>query len=275
MGKSGKTKVKVLTKKPSKSAPKKKVTKSVKKMKVSKKSPVKKAPAKKVFDKKNTVKKTVKTVSKKAPAKIAKTVSPAPIKKVIAVKKGGNKTVVQKPNLDPLGMNNKVVPKQEATHLPPAFITEQKQKLMDLHDHLLDQMQATAQDNLRTRPEGSEGSAFGMHQADAGSDAYDKDFALSLLSQEQDALYEIEEALKRIENGGFGICEMSNKPIPKNRLEAIPFARFTVECQSQLEKENKGRRRWDTTPQFMDSEDSIADEDEETVDEEGNRKEKE
>ena len=52
-----------------------------------------------------------------------------------------------------------------------------------------------------------------MHQADAGSDAYDRDFALSLLSQEQDALYEIDEALKRIELGTYGICEMSGKPI--------------------------------------------------------------
>jgi RNA polymerase-binding transcription factor DksA len=59
----------------------------------------------------------------------------------------------------------------------------------------------------------SEASAFGMHQADAGSDAYDRDFALSLLSQEQDALYEIEEALKRVEAGTYGICEMSGKPI--------------------------------------------------------------
>src|SRR6266436_5872450 len=78
-----------------------------------------------------------------------------------------------------------------------------------------------------------EASAFGMHQADAGSDAYDRDFALSLLSQEQDALYEIDQALKRIELGTYGKCEMSGKPIPHARLEAIPFARFTVECQSQ------------------------------------------
>lgn len=262
MGKTGKTKKKVLAKKSAKIAPKTvKKVKAIKK--IVKKSPVKKAPVKKVIIKKNTVKKPVKVDSKAAS------------KAVVVAKKPLKSGSIPKPNLDPLGMNSKVVPKQVATHLPAAFITEQKQKLMDLHDHLLDQMQSTAQDNLRTRPEGSEGSAFGMHQADAGSDAYDKDFALSLLSQEQDALYEIEEALKRIENGGFGICEMSNKPIPKNRLEAIPFARFTVECQSQLEKENKGRRRWETTPQFMDSEDSIADEDEETVDEEGNRKEKE
>ena len=81
-----------------------------------------------------------------------------------------------------------------------------------------------------------------MHQADAGSDAYDRDFALSLFSQEQDALYEIDEALKRIELGTYGKCEMSGKPIWHARLEAIPFARFTVECQSQLEKQNKASR---------------------------------
>ena len=90
--------------------------------------------------------------------------------------------------------------------------------------------------------EGSEASAFGMHQADAGSDAYDRDFALSLLSQEQDALYEIDQALKRVELGTYGKCEMSGKPISRARLEAIPFARFTVECQSQLEKQNKASR---------------------------------
>ena len=73
-------------------------------------------------------------------------------------------------------------------------------------------------------------------------DAYDRDFALSLLSQEQDALYEIDQALKRIELGTYGVCEMSGKPIPHARLEAIPFARFTVECQSQLEKQNKASR---------------------------------
>jgi DnaK suppressor protein len=78
-----------------------------------------------------------------------------------------------------------------------------------------------------------------MHQADAGSDAYDRDFALNLLSQEQDALYEIEEALKRVDAGTYGICEMSGKPIPQARLEAIPFARFTVECQTQIEKRQK------------------------------------
>jgi RNA polymerase-binding transcription factor DksA len=122
------------------------------------------------------------------------------------------------------------------------FTRAQKDKLLQLRDAMVDSMAGVAQDTLRSRAEGSEASAFGMHQADAGSDAYDRDFALSLLSQEQDALYEIDQALKRIELGTYGVCEMSGKPIPRARLEAIPFARFTVECQSQLEKQNKASR---------------------------------
>src|SRR5256886_14854285 len=122
------------------------------------------------------------------------------------------------------------------------FTRKQKEKLLQLRDAMVDSMAGVAQDTLRSRAEGSEPSAFGMHQADAGSDAYDRHFALSLLSQEQDALYEIDQALKRIELGTYGVCEMSGKPIPHARLEAIPFARFTVECQSQLEKQSKQSR---------------------------------
>jgi DnaK suppressor protein len=134
-----------------------------------------------------------------------------------------------------LGKNNR------ERRLDP-FTRRQKDKLLQLRDAMVDSMAGVAQDTLRSRAEGSEASAFGMHQADAGSDAYDRDFALSLLSQEQDALYEIDQALKRIELGTYGICEMSGKSIPRARLEAIPFARFTVECQSQLEKQSKASR---------------------------------
>ena len=122
------------------------------------------------------------------------------------------------------------------------FLRKQKKRLLALRDAMLDSMNGVAQDNLRARAEGNEASAFGMHQADAGSDAYDRDFALNLLSQEQDALYEIDEALKRIELGTYGVCEMSGKPINHERLEAIPFTRFTVECQSQIERQNKAQR---------------------------------
>jgi RNA polymerase-binding transcription factor DksA len=147
------------------------------------------------------------------------------------------------------------------------FIRKQKQKLLQLRDAVVDSMAGVAQGTLRSRAEGSEASAFGMHQADAGSDAYDRDFALSLLSQEQDALYEIDEALKRIEVGTYGKCEMSGKSIPHARLEAIPFARFTVECQSQLEKQSKATRvRASVTSLFgLTDEEGAESEEEETT----------
>jgi RNA polymerase-binding transcription factor DksA len=135
-----------------------------------------------------------------------------------------------------------VITPVKAVEIKDPFLKRQKERLLQLRDGMLDSMSGVARDTLRSRAEGSEASAFGMHQADAGSDAYDRDFALSLLSQEQDALYEIDEALKRIDQGTYGICELCNKPILHARLEAIPFARFTVDCQSQLEKQRKMTR---------------------------------
>lgn len=122
------------------------------------------------------------------------------------------------------------------------WLKQQQMRLLALKDTLLDSMTGVARDNLRTGHDSHEVSAHGLHQADAGSDAYDRDFALNLLSQEQDALFEIDEALKRIARGTYGTCEMSGKQIPKARLEARPFARFTVECQNEIEKKNRFTR---------------------------------
>src|SRR5437868_182183 len=61
------------------------------------------------------------------------------------------------------------------------FFRRQRERLLILKDTLLDSMRGVGRDSLRSRAEGSEASAFGMHQADAGSDAYDRDFSLSLL----------------------------------------------------------------------------------------------
>jgi len=162
----------------------------------------------------------------------------------------------------------------KAPKFSASFMEKQKSKLAELRDHIVDQMQGVTKDSLRERGEGG-GSAFGMHQADAGSDAYEKDFALSLLSQEQDALHEIEEAIKRIEAHVYGICEMSGQPIPVARLEAIPFARFTVECQTRYEQENKGKNRWEPAQPLMDSEESSEEEGGDESDEEEKPKLKE
>jgi len=126
-------------------------------------------------------------------------------------------------------------------------------------------MSGVAKDTLRARAEGSEANAFGMHQADAGSDAYDRDFALSILSSEQNCLYEIDMALKRIEDGTYGICEMSHQPISQERLEALPWTRYTVECQQQIEKNNRFRARQPVVSLFGVSEEDSDGEDEENV----------
>ena len=123
------------------------------------------------------------------------------------------------------------------------FVKNQYQRLLDLRDELVDTTADKAQDTLRNHPEGSEASGSGMHQGDAGSDAYDRDLALNILSKEQDALYEVEEALSRVERGSYGICEMTGAKIPKERLEAIPFCRLTVKSQEQWE-ELHGKNRY-------------------------------
>ncbi len=110
--------------------------------------------------------------------------------------------------------------------------------LLELRAQLVKQMSGLAAESAQ------ELAGYSLHMADSGTDNFDRDFALSLLSSDQDAVYEIEEALKRIERKTYGICELTGKPIPKARLEAIPWTRFTVEAQAQLEREGalKSRR---------------------------------
>jgi len=110
--------------------------------------------------------------------------------------------------------------------------------LLELRDQLLRQMSGLAKESAQELP------GYSLHMADSGTDNFDRDFALSLLSSDQDAVFEIEEALKRIERKTYGVCELTGKAIPRARLEAIPWTRFTVEAQAQLEKDGalKSRR---------------------------------
>ncbi len=120
-----------------------------------------------------------------------------------------------------------------------SFARAQKDKLLGLRDAVVDSIAGATKGHLRPRANGAEAPAFVGDRADAGSDASECNFALNLLAQEHDALTEIDQALQRIETGAYGTCEISGKPIPRARLEAIPFARHTVECQSQIEKQRK------------------------------------
>jgi RNA polymerase-binding transcription factor DksA len=215
-----------------------------------------------------TAKKSV-TAKKPAPAK-KKTPAKKPAAKKPAPKKPAAKKPAAKPAAPkaPVGKSRAAKaplvgtremlafgqPVEKSRRLNP-WLKKQHLRLLALKDTLLDSMTGVARDNLRTGHDAHETSAHGLHQADAGSDSYDRDFALNLLSQEQDALFEIDEALKRIFKGTYGVCEMSNKNIPKARLEARPFARFTVECQNDIERKNRHNRFRQPVARLFDSTD--------------------
>jgi RNA polymerase-binding transcription factor DksA len=122
------------------------------------------------------------------------------------------------------------------SEVKPEWAKYQKH-LLESRERLLNQMSGLAKESAE------EMAGYSLHMADSGTDNFDRDSALSLLSSDQDAIYEIEEALKRIEKNTYGICELTGKPIPKARLEAIPWTRFTVEAQAQLEREGALRQR--------------------------------
>jgi len=128
-----------------------------------------------------------------------------------------------------------------------------KALLLDLRDHLIDGVNFLASDNLKRshRDASGELSGYSLHMADAGTDTFDREFALSLVSNEQEALYEIEEALKRLDQNTYGLCGMCERPIMKARLEAVPFARLCVNCQSNIERTD--RRPVPQGPMFTES----------------------
>jgi RNA polymerase-binding transcription factor DksA len=91
-------------------------------------------------------------------------------------------------------------------------------------------------------------SGYSQHLADAGTDTADRDFALSLISNEQEALKEIADAVERLKSGKYGICEITNKVIPHARLMAVPFTRYSLEGQKELERNRRAHRRRGGSP---------------------------
>ncbi|MDP2912749.1 MAG: TraR/DksA family transcriptional regulator [Candidatus Omnitrophota bacterium] len=78
-------------------------------------------------------------------------------------------------------------------------------------------------------------SGYSYHMADMASDDYDRDFSLGRVTDEQKVLYAIDEALKRITDGAYGLCLQCDKPISKNRLKALPYTELCIDCQKKTE----------------------------------------
>lgn len=79
-------------------------------------------------------------------------------------------------------------------------------------------------------------SSMPIHMADLGSDNFEQEFTLSLITNEEETLEQIERALERIEEGEYGVCEECECKIPKARLNAIPYANLCVRCAEQTKR---------------------------------------
>ena len=113
---------------------------------------------------------------------------------------------------------------------------EHHKRLTELRERILREKKA------QTESAQEEVGNFSEHMADAATDSYDRDCALALLSSAQAVLYEVDQALNRIANGTYGLCELSGDRIEADRLKAIPWARFSLAAQAQLETRGLANR---------------------------------
>ncbi len=143
---------------------------------------------------------------------------------------------------DILGFNPTKGKKAPAAMIDESEVPEKYRRyyrlLLELRHHVLVQLGEHTEETLLKSAKDDSGdlSGYGQHMADAGTDTFDRDFALSLVSNEQEALSEIEAAIKRIHAGTYGICETTQKPISKERLLAVPFTRYSTEAKREVER---------------------------------------
>ncbi len=111
------------------------------------------------------------------------------------------------------------------------IILKKKEEVLEDFKHITD-------DTLKKSQKEASGdiSGYTYHMADVATDNYDREFSLGLASNERKALYELDDALKRIEDETFGLCDDCKGPISKIRLKAVPSARLCIKCQEKREK---------------------------------------
>ena len=111
--------------------------------------------------------------------------------------------------------------------------------LLAKRGEIVGDMSAMEREALRTSG-GSNLSTLPIHMADIGTDNYEQEFTLGLVETERKLLREINNALAKIQNGAYGICEGTGKPISKARLDVQPWARYSIEFAKQMERMGKG-----------------------------------
>lgn len=117
-------------------------------------------------------------------------------------------------------------------------------KKLEVYKKVLLSIKAQINGDIRSMANESEGdqndkgdlSGHAMHMADVATDMYDREFNLSLASNDREILQKVDAALARIEKGTFGFCLKSGKRIPEPRLKAIPYAEYSLEVQEEMDR---------------------------------------
>lgn len=199
------------------------------------------------LDEVRAIAKTNETRASEAEAKPAKLSGKAAAKSEPSIEKPAKPNHIKAASLaDILGFNPKKakptlqVPEQD---VPEKFRRYYK-LLLDLRAQLTEGIERHSEESLKRSAKDDAGdlSAYGQNMADGGINTFDRDFVLSLVSSEQEALSEIDAAIKRIHEGTYGVCEVTQKPIAKERLLAVPFTRYSAEAQKEIER-NRYRSR--------------------------------
>jgi len=117
-------------------------------------------------------------------------------------------------------------------------LAEFKKLVLKKKQEVLDEINHISEDTLKKSQKEASGdiSGYTYHMADVATDTYDREFSMGIASNERKVIYELDDALKKIEEGTFGVCEECAGLISKSRLKAVPYARYCVKCQEKKEK---------------------------------------
>jgi DnaK suppressor protein len=113
-----------------------------------------------------------------------------------------------------------------------------KKLILKQREEITEEIKRISEDVLKKSPKDASGdiSGYTYHIADVATDTFDREFSLKIATDEYNLLYELDEALKRLEEDTYGICEACKKPIAKTRLKVIPYTRLCIKCQKAKEK---------------------------------------
>lgn len=154
------------------------------------------------------------------------------------VKKSSSKKASSRKILKKVKKSAKKASLRLASKFSKQDLLQFKKLVLARKEEILEDIKHISEDTLKKSQKEASGdiSGYTYHMADVATDNYDREFSLGLASSDRQFMYELEDALKRIEDGSFGVCEDCKCLISKTRLKAVPAARLCIKCQEKREK---------------------------------------